>query len=59
MCDHGQCCAGVKAAEPTLKEQAQRANDFSKAFRHNLSQELEQARREGKQVLQGKPPRQR
>jgi len=36
------CHAGVKAAEPQMKEQAAKVQTFSKSFYENLSKEMEQ-----------------
>ena len=39
-----------------LRDQAQKATDFSKAFRENLSKEMEQVLREGAKQSEKKQP---
>jgi hypothetical protein len=49
--------AGVKMAEPVLKEHANKATEFSKAFHQNLNKELEQAFKEAERKSVTPPPR--
>lgn len=51
-------CAAVKSAEPLAKEQLAKAEEFTKAFKDNLSKEMEQVMKNNQKPGGGfTPPR--
>ena len=48
--------AGVKSAEPLMKDNMQKVQDFTKAFRENLSKEAQQVLKDTRKEIKNHPP---
>lgn len=54
--DEEGVCAAVKSAEPLAKEQLSKAEEFTRAFKDNLSKEMEQVMKNNQKPGGGSSP---